>query len=71
MYREINPLHLPEVLSLIGERHGQEELYVALLSSIMSLFSTMNRERCILEEKEYHAAKAAEYAAIAAGHNVN
>jgi hypothetical protein len=23
VYSEINPLHLPEVLSLIGERHGQ------------------------------------------------
>ncbi len=68
VYREIDPLHLPEVLSLIGERFGQEELYIALLSSIMSLFSTMNRERCIQEEKEYHAAKAAEYAALVDEH---
>eukprot|EP00984_Skeletonema_dohrnii_P029044 scaffold19351_cov100-Skeletonema_dohrnii-CCMP3373.AAC.1 len=34
LYSEINPLHLPEVLALIGRRHGQGELYVALRSSI-------------------------------------
>eukprot|EP00986_Skeletonema_menzelii_P020238 scaffold30595_cov160-Skeletonema_menzelii.AAC.2 len=51
VFSEIDPIHLPEVLSLIGERHGQGELYVALISSIMSLFSTMSREGCIQQEK--------------------
>ena len=30
----MGPLHLPEVLSLIGRKHGLGELYVALLSSV-------------------------------------
>jgi len=34
VYSEIDPLHLPEVLALVGERHGHEELFVALRSSI-------------------------------------
>eukprot|EP00984_Skeletonema_dohrnii_P018871 scaffold8924_cov106-Skeletonema_dohrnii-CCMP3373.AAC.6 len=68
LYSEIDPLHLPEVLSLIGQNHEQGELYVALSSSIIALFSTINRQRCIQQEKEYHAAKAAEHAEIAAEH---
>eukprot|EP00984_Skeletonema_dohrnii_P029605 scaffold20365_cov78-Skeletonema_dohrnii-CCMP3373.AAC.3 len=68
LYSEIDPLHLPEVLSLIGQKHGRGELYVALSLSIMTLFSTINRQRCIQQEKEYHAAKAAEHAVIAAEH---
>ena len=39
LYSEINPLHLPEVLSLIGRHHGQGELYVALKSSIGGVIS--------------------------------
>ena len=33
LYSEIDPLHLPEVLSLVDQHHGQGELYVALKSS--------------------------------------
>eukprot|EP00984_Skeletonema_dohrnii_P033433 scaffold30049_cov132-Skeletonema_dohrnii-CCMP3373.AAC.1 len=68
VFSDIDPLHLPEVLSLIGGRHGCEELYLALKASIMTLFSTMNRERCIQQRREYHAAKAANLRAIAAEH---
>eukprot|EP00984_Skeletonema_dohrnii_P000881 scaffold274_cov78-Skeletonema_dohrnii-CCMP3373.AAC.2 len=68
VFSDIDPLHLPEVLSLIGERHDCEELYLALKASIMTLFSTMNREKCIQQKMEYHAAKSAEYEAMAAGH---
>ena len=63
LYSEIDPLHLPEVLSLIAQRHGEGELYAAVLSSIMTLCSTMNREKCIQQERDYHAAKAAEHIA--------
>jgi len=63
LYSEIDPLHLPEVLSLIAQRHGQGELYAAVLSSIMTLCSTMNREKCIQQKMEYHAAKIAEHKA--------
>lgn len=68
VFSEIDPLHLPEVLSLIGKDHGQGELYVALLSSIMSLFSTVNGEGCIEQKKEHHASKIAEYEAKIAEH---
>ena len=61
MYNEIDPLHLPEVLSIIDRSHGQGELYVALLSSIMALFSTVNLKECIQQERAYHASKAAEH----------
>ena len=71
LYSEIDPLHLPEVLALVdtyhgGSRdhiHGQRELYVALKSSIMTLFSTVNEKKCIEQEREYHATKEAEHRA--------
>mmetsp|Transcript_16208 Transcript_16208/g.32626 ORF Transcript_16208/g.32626 Transcript_16208/m.32626 type:complete len:470 (+) Transcript_16208:202-1611(+) len=72
VFSEIDPLHLPEVLSLIGRHHGQGELYLALKSSIMTLFSTMNMKKCIHQERAYHAAKVeeldAKLAAIVAEH---
>ena len=68
VFSDIDPLHLPEVLSLIARRNGQGELYVALSSTIIALFSTMNRERCIQLRREYHAAIAARHRAIAAEH---
>jgi hypothetical protein len=61
VYSEIDSLHLPEVLSLIGRSHGQGELYAAVSSSIMTLFSTVNRKKCIQQERAYHAAIAAEH----------
>jgi hypothetical protein len=61
VYSEIDPLHLPEVLSLIGERHGQGELYAAVSSSIMTLLSTVNRKKCIQQERDYHAAIIAQH----------
>jgi len=66
VYSEIDPLHLPEVLSLIDRKHGQGELYAAVSSSIMTLFSTVNREKCIQQKREYHAAIVAKHAAIVA-----
>ena len=61
IYRQINPLHIPNLFSLIGRRHGQGELYAAVSSSIMTLFSTVNRKKCIQQERAYHAAIAAEH----------
>ena len=66
MYSEIDPLHLPEVLSLIGRRHGQGELFDALKTSIIRLFSTVNMKERIQQQRAYHAAKAAEHAAMVA-----
>ena len=68
VHRDIDPLHLPEVLSLIGRHHGCEELYLALSSSVMALFSTVNMKKCIQQERAYHTIRAVEYRAIAAEH---
>ena len=70
MFNEIDPLLLPEVLSLIGRRHGQRELHFGLLQSIMSLLSTVNVTECMKQERAYHAAKVAEHEAIAAEHRI-
>jgi hypothetical protein len=54
LYSEINPLHLPEVLEMVGCNHGHGELYVALRSSIAGLFSTINRKKFLQECVEHH-----------------
>ena len=64
VYSQINPLHLPEVLSIIGQAHGQGELYFALKSTMAALFSTSNRKERLLQQREYHAAKEAEHRVI-------
>ncbi|KAK1746036.1 hypothetical protein QTG54_002643 [Skeletonema marinoi] len=68
LYSEIDPLHMPEVLSLIGRHHDQGDLYLALKSSIMTLFSTVNMKKCIQQQRAYHAAIVAKHAAIVAEH---
>jgi hypothetical protein len=57
LFSEINPLHLPEVLALVAQHHDQEELYVALKSSIAGVISTVNRKECIQQQRAYYAAK--------------
>eukprot|EP00984_Skeletonema_dohrnii_P019048 scaffold9045_cov78-Skeletonema_dohrnii-CCMP3373.AAC.4 len=54
LYGEINSLHLPEVLALIGEKHGQGELYIALKLSIAGVISTVTRTHCLPEQRVYH-----------------
>ena len=61
VFNEIDPLHLPEVFALIARHHGHGELYDALSSSMMILFSTVNVKKCIQKERDYHAAKVAEH----------
>jgi len=57
LYSDINPLHLPEVLALVGLHHGQRELYVALKSSIAGVISTVNRKGCIQQRRAYLVAE--------------
>ena len=38
VYSEIDPLNFPEVLALVGRRHGHGELYLALKSLIVVLY---------------------------------
>jgi hypothetical protein len=68
LFSEISPLHQPEVLSLIGRRHGCGELFVALKATIIGLLSTVNMKQCIQQERAYHEAKIAEHRAIVAEH---
>ena len=57
VYGEIDPLHLPEVLSLVSRRHGHEELYVALKASIAEVISTVDRKTCLLLQRNYHISR--------------
>jgi hypothetical protein len=66
LYSEIDPLHLPEVLSLVGQHHGQGELHVALRSSIAGVISTVNRKQCLQQQRSYYRAKIAHHKAIIA-----
>ncbi len=63
LYSEINPLHLPEVLSMVGQHHGQSELYIALVSSIAGLLSTINRKKFLQDRVEHHLSIINEHAA--------
>ena len=63
LYSEIDPLHLPEVLALVGRHHGQLELYLALKSSIAGVISTVNRKECIRQQMAYHTARLKELGA--------
>ena len=56
LYGEINPLHLPEVLSLVGRRHGRKELYLALKASISDVISTVNRKLYLQRRRANHVA---------------
>ena len=57
VFSEIDPLHLPEVLSLIGRHHDQRDLYVALKSSIAALISTVNVKEFLNQQRAYYRAK--------------
>lgn len=56
---EIDTLHLPEVLALVGKSHGHSEFFLALQSSVTGLISTVNKKQCIQQRRDYHLAKAA------------
>ena len=71
VYSEIDPLHLPEVLSLLGRRRGRGrlsefrgELYFALRSTVVGLFSMVNMKQCIQNETALRAVKIDEYKAM-------
>ena len=69
VYGEINPLHLPEVLSMVGRCHGQEELYVALKASIAEVLTTVDRKRCIQQCIAHHATIIAKHEEVIAEHS--
>jgi hypothetical protein len=69
LYSEINPLHLPEVLSMVGRYHGHGELYTALKSSIAGVISTVNRKEFIQQQMSYYATRLEELGAELAAIN--
>ena len=70
VYSEIDPLHLPEVLRLVGRHHGQGELYVALKSSIAELISTVNRKECLKQQRVRYKAMMDRHRAIIADYGM-
>jgi hypothetical protein len=60
VYNEIDPLHLPEVLSMVGRAHGLSQFHEAIKSSIAALVSTVDKEIFIQQKRDYYAAKVAE-----------
>ena len=56
IYSEIDPPLLPEILSLIGHKYGQKELYFALKSSIAEVISLVNRKECLRQKLKHHVA---------------
>ena len=62
VYSEIDPLYLPEVLSLLSCRPSvRGELYGALRSTVVGLFSLVNMTQCIQNEAACCATKIDEY----------
>ena len=63
IFAEIEPILLPEVFALVGERYGQDELYQMLITAAPDLVSIVNRRAVI---KERIAEKSARIAALEA-----
>jgi len=55
IFADIEPILLPKILALIGERHGQSELYTALIPTAPDLLSYIDRKAMLksaVTEKE-------------------
>ena len=61
IFSDIDALVLPEVLALVGQSHGQTELYHMLIAVVPDLASTVNR-KVILQQK--YAEKSAQMEAL-------
>jgi len=72
IFADIEPALLPKILALIGERHGQSELYTALIPAAPDLLSYIDRKALINKEMESVEARGValkdEYAAFIANH---
>ena len=68
LYSQIDPLHLPEVLALISKHLGQRELYLAVKSTIATLFSTVNEKEWIKQQMAHHVEQMAHHASIIKEH---
>jgi hypothetical protein len=57
IFAEIKPILFPEVLSLTGGNHGQNELYEMLLATVPDLVSIVNREGCLKQKRAENSAR--------------
>ena len=60
IFAEIEPILLPEVLALVGGKHGQNELYQMLLGTAPDLVSIVNRKAVIKQQIADHLDKVRE-----------
>jgi len=58
IFADIEPVLLPQILALIGERHGQSELYSALIHTAPDLLSYIDRKAFIDSEIAKNIAQA-------------
>mmetsp|Transcript_3158 Transcript_3158/g.5761 ORF Transcript_3158/g.5761 Transcript_3158/m.5761 type:complete len:126 (+) Transcript_3158:247-624(+) len=65
IYSEIEPVLLPNILALGGEKHGQNEIFCMLIATVPDLASVVNKKAVI---KEKIAENNAEYARRTAEH---
>ena len=60
-HSQINPLHLPEMLSLVGCESEVTKLYFLLRTSVAEVISIVNRRKYVEEQRAYHTAKLKEF----------
>ena len=63
IFADIEPILLPKILALIGDRHGQSELYTALNHTAPDLMSYVDRKAMLDEAMAKNTARAAALAA--------
>jgi len=62
IFADIDPILLPNIIALIGERHGQRELYTALIHTAPDLLSYVDRRALLKDEKDRNAVQRAQIA---------
>ena len=58
IFANIEPVLLPRILALIGDRHSQSELYTALIPTAPDLLSYIDRKAMLTEVLVRNAARA-------------
>ena len=59
IFADVEPVLLPDVLALIGDRHGQSEFYTALIQTAPDLLSYIDRKALIRDVITKNTARAA------------
>jgi len=51
-YTELGPLLLPEVLEIVGKRHGLSEFYECFRVRVADLWTTVNRKKVVQQRRD-------------------